>query len=411
VPAFLRLRPAREAELVAPLGRLLAAVVPAGGLTPLQPIFLQLCLAANDAEAARAVAGAPVYEAELPRETQLSAAECQAHFLLAGSVFTRLREWERAAEAFRQCLLLPAEAPSHAALEAHRRWLLASVLATGLVPAVPRAVSHANARAVEKNAGAALFAKLAKACCNTGSLDAAAIARVEAEGALAQLWGAAAPPSVDKALVEALLQSAMQRRVLRLSQTYTTVPFAQVAAAMAAGTTDEQAADMVDGMLRDGRMAAGVRVDRAAGMLVFVAGGGGGAAAAGAAGEVGAGAGAGAGAGPGARAAAAAAAGAHKLSLEVEELMRAVARLQKADADLTLSPLVLKRLMLHQYESQRMLGDGGGGGGGGDALGGGRRAGYMRGAGGVGGGGGGFELDMQGVNEEDLAAMIEAAMT
>ena len=141
VPAYLRLRPAHEADLVPLLARLIAETVTPGGLTPLQPAFLQLCVASRNFEAARAVAGAPIYEAELPRETQLSAAECQSHFLSAGAVFAHLREWDRAAEAFRQCLLIPAEAPSYAALDAHRRWLLTSVLATGQVPQMPRAVS------------------------------------------------------------------------------------------------------------------------------------------------------------------------------------------------------------------------------------------------------------------------------
>ena len=331
IPAFLRLRPAHEAELVAPLHKLLAATLPAGSLTPLQPLFLQVCLQARPPalESARAVAGAPVYEADHARETQLSAAECQAHFLLGGAAFAQLREWDKAAEAFRQCLLLPAEAPSYAALDAHRRWLLSSVLATGVVQPLPRTVSHANARAIEKNAHSLLFAKLAKACCNTGSLDAAAIARAVAEGAQAQLWGEAAPQGPDRMLVDELLQSAMQRRVLRLSQTYTTVPFSQVAQAMGAGTSDEAAAAMVEGMQREGRMAVGVRVDRTAGMLVFVAGSAAAAAAPGAAVAAAAGA---AGEGEGAkRAAAAAAAGAQKLGREVEELMHAVARLQKAD--------------------------------------------------------------------------------
>jgi hypothetical protein len=329
IPAFLRLRPAHETELVAPLQKLLSATLPAGSLTPLQPLFLQVCLQARPPalEAARAVAGAPVYEADHARETQLSAAECQAHFLLGGAAFAQLREWDKAAEAFRQCLLLPAEAPSYAAHDAHRRWLLSSVLATGVVPPLPRTVSHANARAIEKNAHSLLFAKLAKACCNTGSLDAAAIARAAAEGAQALLWGEAAPQGPDRMLVDELLQSAMQRRVLRLSQTYTTVPFSQVAQAMGAGTSDEAAAAMVEGMQREGRMAVGVRVDRIAGMLVFVAGSATAAAAPGATAAAGA-----AGEGEGAkRAAAAAAAGAQKLGREVEELMHAVARLQKAD--------------------------------------------------------------------------------
>ena len=79
-------------------------------------------------------------------------------------------------------------------------------------------------------------------------------------------------------------------------------------------------------------------------------------------------------------------------------------------ADLTVNQSVLKRLMLLQAEGGRGEADMGG-----DLLGGGRRA-YARGAGGGGGGGGagagmGHDddfFDLQGIGEDDIAAIMQA---
>ena len=282
--AFLRLQPGAEAQLVAPLQRVMAAV-DVSSLTPLQPLFLGVCLAARAYDAARPVAAAPIYDADHARETNLTPAEAQQHFVSAGAVFAHLREWARAAEAFRLCMLVPAEALSVLALEAHRRWLLASVVATGIVPQLPRAVSGAVARGVEKNSGTLVFLKLAKACCSTGALDQVAVARAELDGVSQGLWGAKVP-GVDSMLVEELHVSVIRRRVLRLSKTYTTASIAEVAAAIGTGTAAAAAADLVDKLVAEGHMV-GVRVDRAAGMLTFVADAAGATGAAGAAGAAG----------------------------------------------------------------------------------------------------------------------------
>ena len=354
-----RAQPSRLVEVLPRLSKLVLAADPAS-LTPLQPLFLERCLRTHSFELAERVARAPCRDADHARETGLTADDAVGRFFFAGVALANRRMWPQAADAFRLCMVVPAESLPSVVIEAYCYWLLTSVLATGELPELPRAVSQLVARAVDKQPLAAECAKLAKVCCAAGSLDCKEIAAITAEGAApsAAYWGASSANMLLSRLVEGLSDAAARRRVLRLAQTYTTVPVHEVVAAEGTGRGAAAVLTMLEEMIASGEMK-GAHLDRAAGMLSFT-------------GEsAGAGAGAGVSAGEGAAyAAGVARKGAEKLQTEVDELLRAVSRLQKADAELAPQ---LQRRHLHAEGGRGAArrgapGVGGGGSGGGESY-------------------------------------------
>jgi hypothetical protein len=187
-------------------------------LTPLQPMFLMACYQSGNFELARQVALSPIYSAENSRETGLTAINAQNHFFYSGLILIRLRSWLRASESFRYCLQVPAESISPTILESYRYFIYTGVLATGVSPQPPRAVSPAL-RDLDRGDNEQLVIKLASACSINGSLDHSTISQIVNDGGIRGLWKPTEANSMPLSTLKesnapALIKDSMVRRLI-----------------------------------------------------------------------------------------------------------------------------------------------------------------------------------------------------
>ena len=238
-------------------------------LTPLQPLFLSACYNSGNFELAKQVALSPIYTVEHAKETGLTAAHAQAHFYYSGLVLIRLKSWLHASESFRYCLQVPADVITQMAADSFRYFFYTGVLATGLSPHLPRAISSAL-RDLDRGENEQRVVKLASACSTNGSLDVNLISQIVNEGAMRGLWKPLEENffHTDSYLMSEVLSAASCHRVLRLSDIYSKVPLSDVALALGLGINDNTA-DAVEKLIKENRLPTGTTLDRAAGMLSF----------------------------------------------------------------------------------------------------------------------------------------------
>jgi hypothetical protein len=298
---------------------------------------MTLCLGAGMLDAARAVADSPIYDVDGAKETGLTSRDALQYFYSAGLLYMSLRDWHAAAASFRTVLLIPANALSALAVEAFKKWVILSILAAPMdadsaleLPSMPPTASPAVIKGVDRPS--APYAALARAAV---TLDRSAVLRVASEHEAVFV----ADRNLD--LVQGLIDNVARRCVVRLSRTYVSVPMLEVASAVGTGFTQQDANELARSMIAEGQLAG--NIDPGTGTLVFL----GDSAAAGSSasssshdvamddGTVGAGISAGAGRGS----------TLSRLYGEVEQLTSAVARLRKADDDLSVIPGVLRAQM------------------------------------------------------------------
>lgn len=277
---------------------------------------------------ARAVAELPIYEVANPKETSLSYQDVCTYFYSCGNICVNIGDCSSASEAFKMLLLVPAQAMSELQSRGYKMRMLTSLLSLPLdpqsqanlqTPTLPKAASSAISRQIEK--GAVWYHKLAKAFV---TLDAGAISKVINDTEARAIF--AADKTIE--LVHLVAQQAAKRRIIRLANTYTSVPLYEVARSAGDGMSVHDAEAMVAAMIRAGELNAHVHAagaGAAAGsdaMLVF---------------------------GDAVRAPQQAEQRqpqlSSKLQAEIGNVLNAVHRLKAADDELSVSPVYLKRQM------------------------------------------------------------------
>lgn len=107
-------------------------------LTPIHATFVQLCLHAKAYTRAAAVLDTPIYDVGVARESGITVAEVLLYHYYGGMVYCGLKRWRDAANLLKTVLAVPATAVSAISVEAYKKYALASLLAHGSLPALPK---------------------------------------------------------------------------------------------------------------------------------------------------------------------------------------------------------------------------------------------------------------------------------
>lgn len=86
----------------------------------------------------------------MPRKSGIKIEDILCFFYYSGIAYAAMKRWKRAMDAFSMCLVTPAAALSAVAIEAQKRRILCSLIATGALPASPKAATTGMMQGLKK---------------------------------------------------------------------------------------------------------------------------------------------------------------------------------------------------------------------------------------------------------------------
>ncbi|KAF0684404.1 Aste57867_23639 [Aphanomyces stellatus] len=217
-------------------------------LTPFHGSFALACLHAKCYHAALPILNQPIFEVAMPHAIQ--SIHVLEYFYYGGMLFTGLKQFRDASTFFLTAITSPAHALSAIAIEAYKKYILVSLLATGDVPPLPKSAPLIVSRNIDSHVAPFLaFATAFK------SLD------------IVQLHDSAADISGGGhgGLVKQCIAALKKKRVQQLTLTYTTVSLAKLAAEI--GATDVEAESCLLDMIEARDVAAAI--EKRENMVVF----------------------------------------------------------------------------------------------------------------------------------------------
>lgn len=130
-----------------PLLHTLSRAWPTGTLSPAHLPLLQLCVISRNIQAAKQVVDAPIFAVPGKGDSAVTAPDVLQYYLTAGRVYEELALWAQAAGMYKTCLCLPASGDVPGIIDAYKRWVLTTLLATGGSAQHPKSASQTVLRA------------------------------------------------------------------------------------------------------------------------------------------------------------------------------------------------------------------------------------------------------------------------
>ncbi|EGG13610.1 proteasome component region PCI domain-containing protein [Cavenderia fasciculata] len=106
-------------------------------LTPQHADFLQLCILSKCYHQALPIISESTTNLN-PEQTNINVKDVLSYFYYAGIIFTALKKYKQALEAFRQAWTAPATALSAIAIEAYKKYYLVYLMVNGTIPGFPK---------------------------------------------------------------------------------------------------------------------------------------------------------------------------------------------------------------------------------------------------------------------------------
>lgn len=226
-----------------------------GGVSPAHNLFLQCCLLAGMPGRAERVASHPYTSVAPAASHGTTSADVLAFFYHAGCVMELTGKGQRALDCWYICITYPAHSLSAICVAAYRRFLLLSLVEEGAVRHLGDSrEGFANFREVQNATPAYQAIRKAFAAADATALADAVYhhrAALEADGTLA--------------LAREVLLSLGRRRVQTMTDTYVTVPLAEVAKRV--GISEPVAERIVFSAIFQGKIAASI--DQGRGLVSF----------------------------------------------------------------------------------------------------------------------------------------------
>jgi len=221
-------------------------------LTPAHAMVMRLALASRCYAAARRLALCPVTEVRVAA-TGITALDVALYGLHAGTLCATLRDYQRAVHFFLMALTVPAQCPHAVAPWAHRKYILTSLLAHGVVQPLPAFVPHPVQRFLATHSKP--YDELAAAYQrgDPAAVQAAASAHAEVFVANGD-WG----------LVGCVVEAVEAKRVQQVAQTYLTLSVGEMAAKVGA-ESEARVEKLLVSMVQRGMVRA--RVDKRTGTV------------------------------------------------------------------------------------------------------------------------------------------------
>lgn len=145
----------RDIAVVRPLKQAIALLQPTRDhLTALHPMFLRACLLSRCYHEAESLLNDEALEIN-KKTAPVSAQDVMLYGYYGGMVRTGLKQYKKAMFLYLITLTCPANGLSAIALEAYKKYVLVSLIATGGVPSLPKYTSSVVQRHVKGTAGAA----------------------------------------------------------------------------------------------------------------------------------------------------------------------------------------------------------------------------------------------------------------
>ena len=223
-------------------------------LTVAHPVVVKVAVLAKEYFAVRPVIERTIVGVQ--STSGLSSSDVLSYLYYAGIAYTGMREYRRAMEMHRLCFTAPAACVSAIMVEAHKKFLLLSLLEHASVEQLPSYTSAVIQRELDDLHMA--YRELM-----------AAFLRDDADGVQRVMDDSAEQFLADgnMGLVKQLLPSLLRRQVARLTATFLTLSLADIAEK--AGLESPEAAErLVLAMIKDGQLSA--RINQAKNVVEFV---------------------------------------------------------------------------------------------------------------------------------------------
>ncbi|KAJ3048490.1 COP9 signalosome complex subunit 3 [Rhizophlyctis rosea] len=226
-----------------------------GRFTPVHPILAKFSLLAKHPKAALPCLDIDITEIET-HASHLRYQDFLLYHYYGGMIYLQLKNFERALDFFTLTIAAPATVASAIQIEAHRKYILASLLLLGKVPSLPKYTAQPVSRALKNtNTPYDDFAK---------AYESLNITRLQTEVSKHQdlfnkhkNWG----------LVTQLMDSLVRRNIQKLTQTYLTLSLSDMAKSVGIDTPQEAERHVLQ-MIEEGQVYATIN-HREGGMVYF----------------------------------------------------------------------------------------------------------------------------------------------
>jgi COP9 signalosome complex subunit 3 len=132
------------------LKKLILQLADPNTLTPVHTEFTKLALHAKAYANALSVLDRDIFDADHASESQLTITDVLLFHYYGGMLYAGLGQWEKAVKMWKMALVVPAQLPSAIMVEAHRKLVIASLLASGKSCGLPPAVAPVNSKLLLK---------------------------------------------------------------------------------------------------------------------------------------------------------------------------------------------------------------------------------------------------------------------
>ncbi|GAM24380.1 hypothetical protein SAMD00019534_075550 [Acytostelium subglobosum LB1] len=239
---------------VLPLRRALGMLITSSTqLTPVHADFLQLCILSKCYHMALPVVSQSITDVN-PDQTSITIRDVLCYFYYAGIVFSTLKMYRQALDAFRQVWTAPATAISAIAIEAYKKYYLVFLMMNGTTPGFPNYTPIVVQRAIKNHCKA--YSEFGTSIINGNINEIHAKASSNAE---------TFSKDNNMGLVKLAIKSIHRRNIKKLTQTYMTLSIQNIAEHVKLTPTEAEA--IVLKMIEDGEIFA--TISQKDGMVTF----------------------------------------------------------------------------------------------------------------------------------------------